>query len=85
MHAEMWRERLHATPQFTAAVDDLWPYAVGLLPEGQRDELAARVSRELPRNSLVQGKERGAHTKELSELWDEMTMVRRSAPTGAQW
>ena len=85
MHAEMWRERLHETPQFAAAVDDLWPYAVGLLPEGRRDELAARVSRELPSSSRLLGKERGVHTDELSELWDEMTMVRRSAPAGAQW
>jgi ring-1,2-phenylacetyl-CoA epoxidase subunit PaaC len=85
MHAEMWHERLRETPQFAAAVDDLWPYAVGLLPEVRRDELAARVSRKLPSNRLLQGKERGAHTSELSELWDEMTTVRRSAPAGAQW
>jgi ring-1,2-phenylacetyl-CoA epoxidase subunit PaaC len=85
MHAEMWHERLRETPQFRAAVEELWPYAVGLLPEGQRDELAARVSLPLPSNSLLQGKERGAHTDELAELWDEMTMVRRSAPAGAQW
>jgi ring-1,2-phenylacetyl-CoA epoxidase subunit PaaC len=85
MHAEMWHERLRETPQFRAAVEELWPYAVGLLPEGQRDELAARVSLPLPSNSLLQGKERGTHTDELAELWDEMTMVRRSAPAGAQW
>jgi ring-1,2-phenylacetyl-CoA epoxidase subunit PaaC len=85
MHAEMWHERLRKTPQFRAAVEELWPYAVGLLPEGQRDELAARVSLPLPGDSLLLGKERGAHTDELAELWDEMTMVRRSAPAGAQW
>jgi ring-1,2-phenylacetyl-CoA epoxidase subunit PaaC len=85
MHAEMWHERLRETPQFRAAVEELWPYAVGLLPEGQRDELAARVSLPLPGDSLLLGKERGAHTDELAELWDEMTMVRRSAPAGAQW
>jgi len=32
MHAEMWRERLADTPQFRAAVEELWPYAVGVLP-----------------------------------------------------
>jgi ring-1,2-phenylacetyl-CoA epoxidase subunit PaaC len=85
MHAEMWHERLRETQQFRAAVEELWPYAVGLLPEGQRDELAARVSLPLPGGSLLLGKERGAHTDELAELWDEMTMVRRSAPAGAQW
>jgi 1,2-phenylacetyl-CoA epoxidase catalytic subunit len=85
MHAEMWHERLQQTPQFQAAVEELWPYAVGLLPEEQRPELAARVSLPLPSNSLLLGKERGAHTDELAELWGEMTMVRRSAPAGAQW
>src|SRR6266404_4104881 len=31
MHAEMWRERLRDVPQFVAAVDELWPYAVAML------------------------------------------------------
>jgi ring-1,2-phenylacetyl-CoA epoxidase subunit PaaC len=29
--------------------------------------------------------ERGAHTPELAELWDEMTVVRRSQPAGTKW
>jgi ring-1,2-phenylacetyl-CoA epoxidase subunit PaaC len=28
---------------------------------------------------------RDEHTQELSELWDEMTMVRRSQPAGTSW
>jgi ring-1,2-phenylacetyl-CoA epoxidase subunit PaaC len=80
MHAEMWRERLQDAPQFRAAVDDLWPYSLGMLPPEQRDALAARVGR-----GEVDAFERGTHTDELSELWNEMTMVRRSAPAGAQW
>jgi ring-1,2-phenylacetyl-CoA epoxidase subunit PaaC len=85
MHAEMWRERLADTPQFRSAVEDLWPYAVGLLHPDQREALAARVSLALPSDGLLLGKERGTHTDELAELWNEMTMVRRSAPAGAQW
>jgi Uncharacterized conserved protein len=85
MHAEMWRDLLGETPQFRAAVEELWPYALGMLPVEQREALAARTSLELPRNSLLQGKERGTHTDELAELWNEMTIVRRSAPAGAQW
>jgi ring-1,2-phenylacetyl-CoA epoxidase subunit PaaC len=80
MHAEMWRERLHDAPQFRDAVDDLWPYALGVLPAEQRESLVARVGRD-----EVDAIERGTHTDELSELWNEMTMVRRSAPAGAQW
>jgi ring-1,2-phenylacetyl-CoA epoxidase subunit PaaC len=85
MHAEMWRDLLGETPQFRAAVEELWPYALGMLPAEQREALAARTSLELPSNSLLLGKERGTHTDELAELWNEMTMVRRSAPAGAQW
>jgi ring-1,2-phenylacetyl-CoA epoxidase subunit PaaC len=80
MHAEMWRERLHETPEFRAAVDELWPYAVGLLPVELREEYAARVGR-----PVVDAVERGTHTDALAPLWEEMTMVRRSAPAGAQW
>ena len=80
MHAEMWRELLGETPQFREAVDELWPYALGMLPVEQREALAARVDRK-----QVDAIERGTHTEELADLWNEMTMVRRSAPAGAQW
>src|SRR4051794_9098607 len=80
MHAEMWRERLGDTEQFRSAVDELWPFALGVLPVEQREALSARAGR-----SEVEAVERGTHTEELAELWDEMTIVRRSAPAGAQW
>jgi ring-1,2-phenylacetyl-CoA epoxidase subunit PaaC len=80
MHAEMWRERLAETPQFRAAMDELWPYALGVLPAAQREALAARLGRE-----QVDAIERGMHANAFTELHDEMTMVRRSAPAGAQW
>jgi ring-1,2-phenylacetyl-CoA epoxidase subunit PaaC len=80
MHAEMWRERLADTPQFRSAVDELWPYALGVLPPEQRDALASRVGRD-----EVEAVERGAHDPAFAELHAEMTMVRRSAPVGAQW
>jgi len=85
MHAEMWHDRLRDEPRFQAAVEELWPYAVGMLPEELRPELAARIGPDLPSNTVLQGKERGSHTDELAPLWEEMTIVRRSAPTGAQW
>jgi ring-1,2-phenylacetyl-CoA epoxidase subunit PaaC len=80
MHAEMWRERLAETPQFRAAIDELWPYALGVLPAAQRDALASRLGRE-----QVDAVERGTHDDAFTELHDEMTIVRRSAPVGAQW
>jgi ring-1,2-phenylacetyl-CoA epoxidase subunit PaaC len=85
MHAELWHDRLRDEPRFREAVEELWPYAVALLPPEQRPALAERVGLELPSNTVLQGKERGEHRDELRELLDEMTSVRRSAPTGAQW
>ncbi|HVS85665.1 MAG TPA: Phenylacetic acid catabolic protein [Gaiellaceae bacterium] len=80
MHAEMWHARLRDEQRFKKALMDLWPYALGVLPPELRPELVARVG--LPEVDAI---ERGSHTDELAELWDEMTMVRRSAPAGAQW
>jgi len=79
MHAELWAARLRDEPRFCAAVEELWPYALGVVPVELRPELARRVGLD-----VVEAKERGEHTPELAELWEEMTMVRRSAP-GAQW
>jgi ring-1,2-phenylacetyl-CoA epoxidase subunit PaaC len=79
MHAEMWAARLREEPRFREAVAELWPYALGLLPEELRPELARRVGLE-----LVDAEDRGSHTPQLAKLWEEMTEVRRSAP-GAQW
>jgi ring-1,2-phenylacetyl-CoA epoxidase subunit PaaC len=81
MHAEMWADRLRDEPRFREAVEELWPQALALLPEDQRPTLAQRL--DLPSNSLLQG-ERGDHSEELTSLWEEMTMVRRSVP-GAAW
>jgi len=80
IHAEMWHERLHDEPRFREAVEELWPYALGVLPPELRGELATRVGL-----AEVDAVERGTHTEGLAELWDEMTSVRRSAPAGAQW
>ena len=79
LHAEMWSGRLRGEPRFRAAVDELWPYALGVLEPEQRPELARRVGLE-----LVDANERGEHTPALAELWNEMTEVRRSVP-GATW
>ena len=80
MHAEMWHERLRDEPRFQKSVEELWPYALGVLPAELRGELVARVGL-----ADVEAIERETHTDELAPLWEEMTMVRRSAPTGAQW
>jgi ring-1,2-phenylacetyl-CoA epoxidase subunit PaaC len=85
MHAEMWHDRLKDEPRFQEAVADLWPYALGMLPEEQRGELAVRTGQVFPSDNLSLGHERGAHTDDLAPMWEEMTEVRRSAPAGAQW
>jgi ring-1,2-phenylacetyl-CoA epoxidase subunit PaaC len=79
LHAEMWAGRLRDEPRFRDAMDELWPYALGVLEPDLRVELARRVGLD-----VVPARERGEHTPELAELWTEMTEVRRSVP-GAQW
>ncbi len=79
MHAQMWADRLRGEQRFEAAVDELWPYALGVLDADGRAALAQRVGRE-----QVEPVERGNHSEELRELWQEMTSVRRSVP-GATW
>jgi ring-1,2-phenylacetyl-CoA epoxidase subunit PaaC len=79
LHAEMWAARLREEPRFRNAVEELWPYALGVLDEALRPELARRVGLD-----VVEARGRGEHTDDLAELWTEMTEVRRSIP-GAQW
>ena len=80
LHAEMWLERLRAEPRYVEAVEELWPYALGVLDADLRPALAERVGRD-----EVEAVEREAPGAEFAALWEEMTMVRRSAPVGAQW
>ncbi len=81
LHARMWAGRLRDEPRFLEAVEELLPYALGVLPEELRPAFSERV----PSPGLGTGPiERGAHSDELRELWEEMTVVRRSVP-GATW
>jgi ring-1,2-phenylacetyl-CoA epoxidase subunit PaaC len=90
MHAEMWIDRLLATEEgrsrLNEAIDELWPYALGVLDDELRPELRSRAEKRLGRALPdVDAVPRGVHEAELAELWEEMTMVRRSAPPGSQW
>jgi 1,2-phenylacetyl-CoA epoxidase catalytic subunit len=77
----MWAARLRDEPRFRDALQELWPYALGVLEPDQRAELARRTGLRVESTDIV---ERGPHSPELAELWDEMTEVRRSVP-GATW
>ena len=46
LHAEMWAGGLRGEPRFRDAVEELWPYALGVLEPEQRPELARRVGLE---------------------------------------
>ena len=89
MHAEMWIDRLQATEEgsrrLREAVEELWPFALGVLDDDLRpawdEHVRARLGFDLPDGEPVG---RGEHTDDLRELWEEMTMVRRSVP-GAAW
>ena len=83
MHADMWADRMREDDEtrrrFEQAVDELWPYALGVLESSPRQRLCEVVGRD-----PVEPVERGSHTDELAPLLEEMTMVRRSVP-GAAW
>jgi ring-1,2-phenylacetyl-CoA epoxidase subunit PaaC len=89
MHADMWIDRLQATEEGTRrlreSVEELWPYALGVLGDVLRpawvDQVRDRLGFDLPDMEAVG---RGGHTDDFRELWEEMTMVRRSVP-GAAW
>jgi ring-1,2-phenylacetyl-CoA epoxidase subunit PaaC len=89
IHAEMWIDRLLATDEGRAklgeAVAELWPYALGVLDDELRPTFVERVARKLPFELPdTEPVTREQHTEELRELWEEMTMVRRSV-AGATW
>ncbi len=83
MHAQMWAERLEDEPRFQAAVDELLPYALGVLDDSLQPALLRAIAPVADRE-WVEPVARGAHVPEFAELWEEMTSVRRSAP-GAGW
>ena len=89
MHAQMWADRLAESEEgrrrLLAGLEELWPYALGLLEGQARERYVADVHTRLPFFSPPEAEpvERGEHVDEWAELWDEMTMVRRSAPGGA--
>jgi len=90
MHAEMWIDQLLASEEgrsrLDEALDELWPYALGVLDDELRPELVRRVEAKLGRAMPeAEPVPRGRHEAELEELLGEMTIVRRSAPAGAQW
>jgi ring-1,2-phenylacetyl-CoA epoxidase subunit PaaC len=87
IHAEMWIDRLGGEPAVREAVGDQWRYALGVVDHELRPELIRRVHAKLgwePQGG-AEPVERGGHVPEFAALWDEMTMVRRSAAAGSRW
>ena len=90
IHAEMWIDRLLGSEDGRArldeALDELWPYALGVLDDEFRPELRRRAEEKLGRAMPdADPVTRGLPDEEFAALHEEMTMVRRSAPAGARW
>jgi ring-1,2-phenylacetyl-CoA epoxidase subunit PaaC len=89
LHADMWLDRLldseEGRRRLDEAIDELWPYALGVLDVELRPTFVTLVEERLGRSlPAAEPVARGVHGAELAELLDEMTMVRRSDP-GADW
>ena len=78
MHAEMWIERCSAEERRGSRRSRSLAYALGVLDASR----GVACERALPSSCRSRAGQRGAH-REL-QLWEEMTMVRRSRP-GATW
>jgi phenylacetate-CoA oxygenase PaaI subunit len=84
LHAEMWASRLRDEPRFRPALDSQWGLALGVLDDDQRPRLLEHV-RELGFELAAEDPVERRVLDDFAEFWEEMTMVRRSAPVGAQW
>ena len=84
MHAEMWASRLRDEPRFVQALAAHWPAALGVLDEEQRPDLVSRMEAIGFDLQDAEPVDRGV-LDEFTPFWEEMTMVRRSAPAGARW
>ena len=85
LHAEMWADRLRDEPRFRTAVNGLWGQALGVLDAELAAVLAERVPEQLGWTPAAAAPAaRNGHSEGFRELWDEMTIVRRSIP-GASW
>ena len=79
MHAELWHDRLRDEPRFREAV-----FGALAVRAGTRRAGAAVGARGAVLAPGAEAVERGDHAEGWTELWDEMTEVRRSVP-GAAW
>jgi ring-1,2-phenylacetyl-CoA epoxidase subunit PaaC len=85
LHAEMWADRLREEPRFRTAVNALWGQALGVLDAELAAVLAERAPEQLGWTPAAAAPAaRNGHSEGFRELWDEMTMVRRSI-SGASW
>ena len=81
----MWADRLRDEPRFRTAVDSLWSQALGVLDPELAGVLADRGPAQLGWTPAgAEPAPRDGHSDAFRELWNEMTMVRRSIP-GATW
>ena len=86
MHAQMWAERLRDEPRFRQAVTELLPYALGMLDSMSTPALLSDINDIFPDfDGDTEPVERGPHDDSWPQLWEEMTMVRRSEPAGVAW
>ena len=98
--ARRWLYEVADEIRITALKDDSDPAVAGLAAKIDREEAYHRMHAQMwferlkdePRFTAALDElrplldaDRNEHTPELAELWEEMTMVRRSQPAGTKW
>ena len=81
LHAELWAVRLQDEPRFRDAVEELWPYALGVVGPELREEFGATRRARAGRSAH----ERNGRTPEFAELWEDDDRSAAGSAPGAQW
>ena len=83
MHAEMWADRLRGEPRFRGAVEELWPYALGVLARSCARRLAERVG--LPSTGTRRSSAASTRDELARAVGRDDDACAARLPGGAQW
>src|SRR5207237_866436 len=84
LHAQMWAERLRDEPRYRAALEELWPPALGLVAPELRGALAGRVGRAEVRARMAERMAELGVEAEIDVVLDDSWSTDRITPAGRE-